>query len=158
MKTILDVTGLSAQSVAPVVKGLSDLLANMQVYYSNLRGFHWNIKGKEFFVLHEQFEKMYDDMADKIDNVAERMLQLGAKPENRFREYLKTAEIKEEHELVSAQSTLDNVAQTMKVLIEKERAIAEAAGAINDDVTADLMIGFITEQEKLTWMLSAYSA
>ncbi|MCT9925352.1 ferritin-like domain-containing protein, partial [Enterococcus faecalis] len=97
MKKILEVTGLKEQQVASVVKGLSGLLADLQVYYSNLRGFHWNIRGAEFFVLHEQYEKMYDDLAGKIDEVAERILQLGGKPENRFSEYLKVAEVKEEH-------------------------------------------------------------
>ncbi len=34
MKTILQLTGLNEQNVAPVVKGLAGLLADMQVYYS----------------------------------------------------------------------------------------------------------------------------
>lgn len=158
MKKILEVTGLKEQQVAPVVKGLSGLLADLQVYYSNLRGFHWNIRGAEFFVLHEQYEQMYDDLAGKIDEVAERILQLGGKPENRFSEYLKVATVKEEHELVCAASTLKNVSDTLQIIMEKERAIAEAAGEAGDEVTVDLMIGFLSEQEKLVWMLSAYAA
>ncbi|ALA92721.1 DNA-binding ferritin-like protein (oxidative damage protectant) [Porphyromonas gingivalis AJW4] len=158
MKKILEVTGLKEQQVAPVVKGLSGLLADLQVYYSNLRGFHWNIRGAEFFVLHEQYEKMYDDLAGKIDEVAERILQLGGKPENRFSEYLKVAEVKEEHELVCAASTLKNVTDTLQVIMAKERAIAEVAGEAGDEVTVDLMIGFLSGQEKLVWMLSAYAA
>ena len=158
MKKILEVTGLKEQQVAPVVKGLSGLLADLQVYYSNLRGFHWNIRGAEFFVLHEQYEKMYDDLAGKIDEVAERILQLGGKPENRFSEYLTVAEVKEEHELVCAASTLKNVTDTLQIIMAKERAIAEVAGEAGDEVTVDLMIGFLSGQEKLVWMLSAYAA
>ncbi len=158
MKTILQLTGLNEQNVAPVVKGLAGLLADMQVYYSNLRGFHWNIRGSQFFVLHEQFEKMYDDMAEKIDEVAERLLQLGAKPENRFSEYLKVSDVKEQHELYSSEETLANVTKTLQQLMAKERAIAEVAGEASDEVTVDLMVGFLSEQEKLVWMLSAYAA
>ena len=51
---VLDFTGL--KNVQKVTKGLSQLLADLQVYYTNLRGFHWNIKGKNFYVLHKQFE------------------------------------------------------------------------------------------------------
>ncbi len=97
-------------------------------------------------------------MAEKIDEVAERLLQLGAKPENRFSEYLKVSDIKEQHELFSPEETLANVTETLQLLMAKERAIANAAGEASDEVTADLMIGFLSEQEKLVWMLSAYAA
>lgn len=46
---VLDFTGL--KNVQKVTKGLSQLLADLQVYYTNIRGFHWNIKGKNFYVL-----------------------------------------------------------------------------------------------------------
>ena len=72
---VLDFTGL--KNVQKVTKGLSQLLADLQVYYTNLRGFHWNIKGKNFYVLHKQFEDMYNDAAEKVDEVAERLLMFG---------------------------------------------------------------------------------
>ena len=49
----LDYTGLDAKKVEKVVKELSQLLADFQVYYANLRGFHWNVKGDKFYQLHE---------------------------------------------------------------------------------------------------------
>lgn len=153
---ILQTTGLEGKQIAPVVDGLAALLANYQVYYSNLRGFHWNIRGPQFYVLHEQFEKMYDEVSDKVDEIAERLLQLGAKPENRFSEYLKVAEVKEQSDLTNEQNTLDNVLETVKFLMNKERHVAKMAADAGDDVTADLMIGYLAEQEKFIWMLLAY--
>ena len=79
---VLDFTGL--KNVQKVTKGLSQLLADLQVYYTNLRGFHWNIKGKNFYVLHKQFEDMYNDAAEKVDEVAERLLMLGETPQHKF--------------------------------------------------------------------------
>ena len=58
---VLSITGLDANQVAPIVKGLQQLLADFQVYYANLRGYHWHVRGPQFFTLHSQFEKMYDD-------------------------------------------------------------------------------------------------
>ena len=88
-------TGLDAKKVEKVVKELSQLLADFQVYYANLRGFHWNVKGDKFYQLHEYYEGQYNDAAAKVDEVAERLLQLDARPENRFSEYLKQSQLKE---------------------------------------------------------------
>ena len=59
------------------------------MFYTNLRGLHWNVKGNRFFGLHAKYEELYNDAAEKVDEIAERLLQLGATPENRFSEYLK---------------------------------------------------------------------
>ena len=76
----LDFLGLDESKVKGVVGGLSQLLADFQVYYTNLRGFHWNVRGKSFFVMHAKYEELYNDAAEKIDELAERILQLGAVP------------------------------------------------------------------------------
>ena len=55
---VLSITGLDAAQVAPVVKGLQQLLADFQIYYTNLRGYHWHVRGPQFVTLHSQFEKM----------------------------------------------------------------------------------------------------
>lgn len=52
----LEFLGLDEKKVQYVVKELSVLLADLQVYYSNLRGFHWDVKGHGFFV--EVFYKL----------------------------------------------------------------------------------------------------
>ena len=91
----LDFTGLDAKKVEKVVKELNQLLADLQVYYANLRGFHWNVKGDKFYQLHEFYESEYNETAEKVDQVAERLLQLDARPENRFSEYLKISQLKE---------------------------------------------------------------
>ena len=61
---VLEFTGL--KNVQKVTAGLSQLLADLQVFYTNIRGFHWNIKGKNFYVLHKKFEDMYNDTAEKV--------------------------------------------------------------------------------------------
>ena len=156
MKT-LDYLNLNENSVANVVVALQNLLADFQVYYTNLRGFHWEIKGRGFFVLHEKFESMYDDAAAKIDEIAERILTLGSTPENKFSEYLKVARIAEVSGVSRSSEAVENVLATYKHFIAEERKLIDLANEANDAVTADLLTGYLKEQEKLVWMLVAFN-
>ena len=156
MKT-LDYLNLNETKVANVVTALQQLLADFQIHYTNLRGFHWEIKGRGFFVLHEKFESMYDDAASKIDEIAERILTLGGTPENKFSGYLKVARISEVSGISSSHDAVANVLATYKHLIVEERKLIDLANEANDVVTADMLTGDLKEQEKMIWMLVAFS-
>ena len=156
MKT-LDYLNLDNKNVENVVVALQNLLADFQVYYTNLRGFHWEIKGRGFFVLHEKFESMYDDAAAKVDEIAERILTLGGTPENKYSGYLKVARIPEVSGVSSSKEAVDNVLNTYKHFIAEERKLIGQAEEANDVVTADMLTGYLKEQEKMVWMLVAFS-
>ena len=155
---VLSITGLDANQVAPIVKGLQQLLADFQVYYANLRGYHWHVRGPQFFTLHSQFEKMYNEAAEQVDEIAERILQLGGVPENRFSEYLKLSKIKEETKVTDPAKIIPALLDSLKVLIAQERAVAAAADAADDIVTGDLVSDLLDGQEKSVWMISALEA
>lgn len=157
MKT-LDFLHVNESKAAAVVTGLNQLLADFQVYYTNLRGFHWEIKGHGFFVLHSKFEELYDDAAEKVDELAERILMLGGTPENRFSEYLKKAHIQEISGVACGSDAVDNILETYRHLIREERKLIDVANDANDVVTADLLTGYLKEQEKLVWMLVAWNS
>ena len=156
MKT-LDYLNLNEAKVLNIVAGLQQLLADFQVHYTNLRGFHWEIKGRGFFVLHEKFESMYDDAAAKIDEIAERILTLGGTPENKFSEYLKVARVPEVSGVSRSSEAVENVLATYKHFIAEERKLIDLANEANDAVTADMLTGYLKEQEKLVWMLVAFN-
>ncbi len=155
MKTT-DYLSLDKSATKKVSAELQNLLADFQLYYTNLRGFHWNIVGKQFFRLHDQFEELYDEASDQIDEIAERILMLGETPNHNFSDYLKVSEIKETGVVTDGRETVKLVLDYLKVLITKERKIVELAGEANDEVTADLMVGYLEGQEKTIWMLTAY--
>lgn len=157
MKT-LDYLQLNEVKVENVVSTLKQLLADFQVYYTNLRGFHWNVKGHDFFVLHEKFEDLYNDTAEKVDELAERILMLGGVPESKFSEYLKRAKVQELSGVSCGSEAIAHVLDTYKYLMAEERKVLELAGEAGDDVTADLMTGYLKEQEKLVWMLVAFNS
>jgi starvation-inducible DNA-binding protein len=153
----LDYLNLNKARVANVVTALQNLLADFQIYYTNLRGFHWEIKGRGFFVLHEKFESMYDDTATKVDEIAERILTLGGTPENKYSGYLKLARIPEVSGVTSSHEAVDNILNTYKHFIAEERKLIDLANEANDAVTADMLTGYLKEQEKMIWMLVAFS-
>lgn len=156
MKT-LNFLHLDEKQVQNVIAALQQLLADYQVHYTNLRDFHWNVKGHGFFVLHSKFEELYDDAASKIDEIAERILTLGGVPENRFSQYLKVAKIKETAGVKCGNEAVDHVLDAYGYLIGVERRLIEVAEEAGDAVTVDLMTGYIAQQEKMVWMLVAFS-
>lgn len=152
----LEILGLEENKINAVRKGLAQLLADFQIYYTNLRNLHWNVKGHGFFVLHAKYEELYNDAAEKVDEIAERLLQLGSIPESKFSEYLKIATIKELKEVECGQEGMKDVLDYFKNLIAQERKLIDLANDAHDDVTADLMTGYIKGQEKTVWMLLAF--
>ena len=131
MKT-LDYIHLDAVAAGKVVEALQQLLADYQVFYTNLRGFHWNIKGHGFFVLHSKFEDMYNDAAEKV--------------------------VKEVSGVSCADEALENVLDTYGQFIAEERKLLSLASESGDEATVALMSDYLKEQEKLVWMLVAYSS
>lgn len=150
--------GLDVQKSEELVTLLSDLLANYSVFYQNARGYHWNIKGPQFFELHIKFEELYNDLFVKIDEVAERMLTLGKAPAHQFSDYLKQSEIKESAHVLDGNTAVEEVLNSLKTLLIKQRSILSLAGDVEDEGTTALMSDYIREQEKIIWMYSAYLA
>ncbi len=140
-----------------VAKLLNGYLANLHVLYTKLHNFHWNIEGKEFFTLHAKLEELYDGVASEIDEVAERILMLGHRPAASMDDYLKAATLKEvPSEGIDGKSVVILVLADYEVLIRELRAAIKAAQDIEDEVSADLLIGLLAKYEKNVWMLEAY--
>ena len=133
-------------------------MANYQLFYMNTRGFHWNIKGPEFFQLHSNFETLYDDLVEKVDEIAERILMIGGTPAHSFTEYLKIATVKEAVNVSDKKGTVENIINTLGVLIGQQREILALAAEAGDEGTVALMSDYISGQEKLVWMYNATRA
>lgn len=148
--------GLKEEDAKNISEKLNILLANYSVFYQNIRGAHWNIKGEQFFTLHEKFDEIYGGIAEKIDEIAERILSLGYTPNHNFSEYAKVAIIKENNETKDARKCVENLLESLKVVIGLQREILDLAGDANDEGTNALMSDYISEQEKEVWMYRAY--
>ncbi len=148
--------GLDTEKSQKVINLLNELLANYQIYYQNLRGFHWNVRGNRFFVLHAKFEELYNDAIEKVDEIAERVLTLGGVPLHSYAAYAKVATLEAKENVTDGDECLRGVVENIQVLLKQERELLQVAAEIGDDGTQDVFSSYISEQEKLLWMLNAY--
>lgn len=148
--------GLDSSRAKEMTQRLNGLLANYTVFYMNVRGFHWNIRGNHFFELHKKFEELYGSLEKKIDEVAERVLTLGHTPVHTFSDYLRMAEIKETHDVTTANETVSRVLEGLTTLIRFQRELLDLSAEVGDEGTNSMMSDYIREQEKLCWMYAAF--
>ncbi|GAB0111184.1 MULTISPECIES: Dps family protein [Pseudoalteromonas] len=148
--------GLNSAKSDDIVKSLNTLLSSYQIQYMNARGFHWNIKGRNFFELHVKFEEIYNLLLLKVDEVAERILTLDGAPLHAFSDYLEVSKIKEAKGISDGVTAVENLLAGYSTLIHMQRDILNQASDAEDEGTASLMSDYISEQEKLVWMLKAY--
>jgi starvation-inducible DNA-binding protein len=152
----MNTLGLDKQKAINLANMLNDLLANYQILYTNVRGFHWNVRGEKFFELHVKFEELYDDLIIKIDEIAERILTLGYNPEYRYSAYLENSTINESAQTQDGIKDVENIVESLSILIKKQRKILDASAEADDEGTNSLMSDYIREQEKLVWMYNAF--
>lgn len=152
----LNTIGLSQTKTKDIAKDLNVLLANFQVYYQNLRGVHWNIRGKRFFDLHVKFEELYTDANMKVDEIAERILTLGETPLHTFDDYTKAAKVPVGKNVSEDEKSVRLIVDSLSELLKIERQILDKSGDAGDEGTNSMMSDFITEQEKIVWMLKAW--
>ncbi|KZN68639.1 hypothetical protein N473_00185 [Pseudoalteromonas luteoviolacea CPMOR-1] len=148
--------GLDKQKSEQLVAALNVLLSSYQIQYMNARSFHWNIKGREFFELHVKFEEIYNQLLLKVDELAERILTIEGMPLHAFSDYLNASEIAEAKDIQNGPEAVATLLAGFTQLIKSQRTILAQAADAEDEGTASLMGDYITEQEKLVWMLKAY--
>lgn len=148
--------GLDKTKSEQLAVKLNELLANYSIFYQNTRGFHWNIKGEKFFELHVKFEELYNDLFSKIDDVAERILTLGHVPNHNYSDYGVMSKIKESNQVIDAETSVENILESFKILIVLQRDLLNLSSDIGDEGTNALMSDYIREQEKLIWMYSSF--
>lgn len=148
--------GLSVQDSKEMAEQLNILLSNFQVYYQSLRGLHWNIRGRRFFELHLKFEELYNDAQLKIDMIAERILTLGEHPLHTFEDYLKNNKVPVAKNISKDEAAVNIVVDMITELLKIERVILDKSDKAGDEGTNSMMSDFISEQEKIIWMMKAW--
>ncbi len=134
-------------------------LANQEVAYIKLHNLHWYVKGRGFFTLHAKLEELYDQTAVIIDEVAERLLALGQLPVANLKKALSMATIEElEDAPISSDETVQGLMADVEYWIRDTKEISELADEAGDGATADLFNGYLSEYQKLMWMLQSYLA
>ena len=148
--------GLETKDMSEVINKLNDLLSSYHIFYINVRGYHWNVKGEHFFSLHVKFEELYTALQLQIDEIAERILTLGGTPLHAYSDFAQHSSIKEDKNVFDGRKCVEGLVNGLQELIKEQREVAEAAEAVEDQGSADLVTEYVQEQEKLIWMYNAF--
>ena len=148
--------GLETKDMSDVINKLNDLLSSYHIFYINVRGYHWNVKGEHFFSLHVKFEELYTALQLQIDEIAERILTLGGTPLHAYSDFAQHSSIKEDKNVFDGRKCVEGLVNGLQELIKEQREVAEAAEAVEDQGSADLVTEYVQEQEKLIWMYNAF--
>ncbi|WP_296405203.1 Dps family protein [Psychrobacter sp.] len=148
--------GLEKKDMTAVIEQLNKLLSSYHIFYINVRGYHWNVKGEHFFTLHPKFEELYTSLQVQIDEIAERVLTLGGTPLHAYSDFAQNSSIKEDKGVFNGNECVRGVVSGLQELIEEQRKLSGIAQEAEDQGTADLVDGYVQEQEKLIWMYNAF--
>jgi len=148
---------LDKEKIKSTASELNILLADFHLYYQKLRNFHWNVVGSNFFDLHAKFEEMYDDAKLKVDEIAERILTLRFQPLSNYSDYLSNSNLAESSSELKDLAMVKTLLEDHGTMIEQMRKVIDKAGEANDEVTIDLIGGYIGDLEKTSWMLDAWT-
>ncbi|RAO99875.1 hypothetical protein PW5551_01150 [Petrotoga sp. 9PW.55.5.1] len=148
--------GLNEKAREEISKSLNSYLSNLQVLHAKLHNLHWNVEGQNFFKIHEKLEEFYDTTSEQIDEVAERILSLGYRPLVKLNEYANNSNLKEiESKAYDGLEALEIVLEDFYTLINETRNLIKLAQEHSDESTADMLIGYLKEYEKNSWMIRA---
>lgn len=62
---------------SPLVKALTEVLADAVVFYFQAHGAHWNVRGGDFSQYHALYAAIYEDVYGSIDPIAENIRKIG---------------------------------------------------------------------------------
>ncbi|MGI9331536.1 MAG: Dps family protein [Gammaproteobacteria bacterium] len=136
-----------------VTDALTKVLADTYTLYLKTHNFHWNVTGPNFHSLHTMFEEHYTDMALAVDEIAERIRALGEYAPGSYKAFAELSSIKEAEGRPKAKEMVITLAGDHDKLVNTMRAAIEAAEAVSDQPTADMLIARTQLHQKYTWML-----
>lgn len=138
-----------------LTKAIKIVLADSYALYLKTHNYHWNVEGQRFRELHIFFEEQYTELALAVDEIAETIRQLGEKAPGSFKMYSEFANIKDGDENAAAETMVKDLATDQAIVIKSLTTALEFAQELNDEATADLLIGRIAVHRKTKWMLDA---
>jgi len=151
--------GIPTKESKSISDKLNYLLADEYILLTKTRNYHWHVFGPSFMEMHKFYAGQYEILREIIDVLAERVTQLGYAATATLREFLELTRLKEGLHVFEAG------AQTKQLLADHETVARQIRTDIDhiehelkadDPVTVDILTKFLTEHEKMAWMLRSY--
>ena len=138
---------------------LNQQLADALDLHLQAKQAHWNVKGPVFIALHQLFDEVGEALREHADDIAERAVALGGIAYGTVRSAAARSRLSEYP--ADIRSGSDHVAALSAALArfgKSARAAIDAAAALGDADTADLLTGVSRSVDKLLWKIGAHSA
>ena len=139
-----------------VIDGLNLVLADSYALMALTHLAHWNVEGPDFFPLHKAFQEQYENLFEAVDEVAERVRALGAYASGGLGVMAKTAQMEEFKAPLPQKDYVAALIVAHEKVVDDAVRTRDAAGAVSDLQTQDLMIKRLQWHEKTLWMLKSY--
>ncbi|AIK96141.1 Dps family protein [Candidatus Odyssella acanthamoebae] len=152
---IIDI-GIDKKGRKVVVDAALRVLADTFILSLKTRNYHWNITGIHFKYLHEFFQEIYESLDAAGDEIAERIRALGFYCPASYTEFMAISAIKEEKGSLESMDMVRRLVLDIELLIRRTNEVKTVALSVDDDATADLMIGRLQELGKFAWMLRSH--
>jgi len=152
--TKIDITTGTREKIIAI---LSQRLADASDLKSQAKQAHWNVKGMNFIALHELFDGVANELDPYVDDIAERITTLGGVALGTVRVAARNSTLSEYPlEITDGASHVDALSNALADFGKKVRADIDAADALGDKDTADLLTGISRGIDKLLWFVEAH--
>lgn len=145
--------GLTDAGRKAIAEALVKVLADTYALALKTQNYHWNVTGPSFAQYHAMFEAQYTALYAAGDEVAERIRTLGHLAPGGLTSFAKLTAIKDGDGQQNVNTMIKDLVAGREIADKNCRAALEVAQKYGDEVTADLMIGKMTDHEKSSWML-----
>jgi starvation-inducible DNA-binding protein len=132
-----------------------NLILNLLInQYFTYKFFHWNFEGEDFYSYHQLFDSNASTVLASQDDIAERMRELQSK-----------VQIESEINLLNSLNTNQkNLTEILTLIISQHTVVIDAmheviklANFSEDFGTADIITGFVEQQQKMLWFIQSSS-
>lgn len=118
---------------------------------------HWNVRGLNFYQLHQLFDEVHGVVEEFVDTLAERITALGGVADGRVQTTAKSTTLYEYAlETSGGEQHLKAVAAVLGEFAKSVRADIDAAAALPDADTADVLTEISRETDKQLWFVEAH--
>lgn len=148
---------LDAQSRAKVVNLLNDTIAVLIDLRLQVKQAHWNVRGSNMIAIHEMLDGFVGQLDESTDELAERAVALGGRALGTLPGIGSVTSLP----VLPPEAT--GSFDLLELLAERYSAVSAVLGiginhsqVVDDEVTADLLIGATHSIDKNLWLLESH--
>jgi|688.fasta_scaffold31040_4 starvation-inducible DNA-binding protein len=146
--------GIAENNLSQIIQLLNKLLADEYILNTKTHNYHWNVQGPSFYEYHKLLEIQYQQLDLLIDELAERIRSVGGNAIGTLTEFLKLSRLKEQEATYpKAETMISNLLADHEQIIRTIGDDSKKCQELEDDGSADFLLGLKEQHEKMAWML-----